>query len=214
MASPARAIPASTRPRKRGTSWVRKNKIYSDVTDDGFVAHWRPKVEGVAKKMIRDYRLPESNYDDLLSDGMLALVRIPRQARWNSIYVWRGIVNGMRDGLRKATRRFERFEVWSNVPDVIATKENTADDLSLDKLVRELRGREGFVTRLYLEGKTEREIARQLGGSVQEARMFLSAAVATMRKVARVEKQLDEAFPCSRDSEVEHYKKVLKDLPK
>jgi hypothetical protein len=164
--------------------------------------------------MIRDYRLPESNYDDLLSDGMLALVRIPRQARWNSIYVWRGIVNGMRDGLRKATRRFERFEVWSNVPDVITTKENTADDLSLDTLVKELRGREGFVIKLYLEGKTEREIAHQLGGTIQEARMFISAAVATMRQAARIEKQKDEQFPGSREIEVKYYRQVLKSLPK
>jgi len=172
--------------KKRGTSWVDPKKIYSRVDDDGFVQHWKPIIEGIATKMIRDYRLPDSNFDDLLSDGLLALCRVPKDARWNSKYVWMAVVNQMRRCLQNSRTRFSRYELWGNVPDTQHSTDGHSDRLELDTLVRELRGEEGLVIKLFIAGKTEREIADYIGGSVKEAKMFLSAAVQSMRRQARI----------------------------
>ena len=145
--------------------------------------------------MVRDYRLPQSNYDDLMSDGMLALARVPKTARWNSNYVWRAIVNRMRGGLRSAKKRFYRFELWASVPDTQFAPHNTVASLTLETLVKELRGREGFIVRMYLKGNTEREIAKRLRMTVADAKVLMDAAISTMQRVARINLLNDEPFP-------------------
>lgn len=180
------------RPKKIGTSWVDPRSVYSAVDDVGFVQHWKPIIEKIAATMVRSYHLPESNLDDLMSSGMLGLCRVPKDARWNANYVWRLVRNTMITELRKSTLRYSRFELWGNPPDTQAAKDGIHDRLSIEFLVTNLSGREGHVTKLFLAGYTDIEIARDIGSTVRDAKLLLTAAIATMQKCARINQEQPE----------------------
>jgi DNA-directed RNA polymerase specialized sigma24 family protein len=178
---------------KRGTSWVKKKDIYSAVDDAGYFEHWKPKIEEVAHKMVHDYRLPDSNLDDLISDGILALTRVPKESRWNSKYVWVAIQNRMRDGLQQAKTRWSRFELWAELPDTIPAPDGINNRVALKQIVSTLEGLEANVVNLYLYGYDDREIAFRLGVQLPEVKAAMLTAVSSMRSRINPQEHLNNA---------------------
>ena len=180
-------------PKKRGTSWVKKSAIYSDISDDGFVAHWKPKVEEIARKMIYDYNLPDSCFDDFMSDGMNALARVPVESRWNAKYVWMAIRNKLITQLKSARTRLSRLGYWGELPldgehldpaqriAIPVAPDGINTRIFLESCVIRLEEPNKQVVTLYLNGYTEKESAALLGITPQEIKTRMEAAILTMR---------------------------------
>lgn len=169
---------------KRGTSWRTGDEIYSDTTDEGYFQHWRPIAENLAAKMLRSSGLPECCRDDFVSDALLALARVPQAARWNAKYVRKAIELALITQWRRARTRWERFEMWAQLPEAHAVAE-TLDGMMLRQFVKPLVGREKRVTELYLLGHGFVEIGRRIGRTPKEAQEIFGKAVARMQEAAR-----------------------------
>jgi DNA-directed RNA polymerase specialized sigma24 family protein len=169
-------------PKKKGTSWVKKADIYSDMTDDGFVAHWKPIIESIAKVMLNSYRLPDSCYDDFLSDGMTALARIPRESRWNANYVQTAIRNKLITQLKSAKTRWGRLEYWGEIPeDSAVCPDTTVNRLTLQACTIILTGIALQVVTLYLRGYSDKDVAVILSITPQEVKATMGTAVSDMQ---------------------------------
>ena len=194
---------------RRGTSWVAKKDQYSRTDDEGFFAHWKPVVEGIAKRMIVDYRLSSSNFEDFLSDGMLALNNVPQEARWNANYVRTAIRSKLITQLHSAKTRRLRLEYWDEykeTPSVVDFNQLADFDptlalkvrplpvapdgidmrLTLKACVDSLEGTENIVVRLQLAGLTEREIGQRLKLETAKVKQILASALSHMQTTAGI----------------------------
>ena len=168
--------------KKRGTSWVKKSAIYSDMTDDGFVAHWKPVIESIAKVMLNSYRLPDSCYDDFMSDGMTALARIPRESRWNANYVQTAIRNKLITQLKSAKTRWGRLEYWAEIPEESAVcPDDTVNRLTLQACTVILKGIALQVVTLFLRGYSDKDVAAILSITPAEVKTVYGTAVSDMQ---------------------------------
>jgi DNA-directed RNA polymerase specialized sigma24 family protein len=167
---------------KKGTSWVKKADIYSDVTDEGFVAHWKPAIESLARTMLFNYRLPDSCFDDFVSDGMAALARVPKESRWNANYVRTAIRNKLITQLKSSKTRWGRLELWADVPeDSAIAPDGTVDRLTLQACTLILTGLASQVVTLYLHGYADKDVAVLLSITPQEVKAIMLTAVSDMR---------------------------------
>jgi DNA-directed RNA polymerase specialized sigma24 family protein len=158
-----------------------KGRAWRKSDEQAYFDYFKPQVVKVAAKMILDYRLPESSKDDLISDGLLALARVPKENRWSGKYVYTAIINRMRDGLQQARTRWSRYELWAELPEV-AAPDGIDGRIAMRELVDGLEGVQADVVVLFLQGYDNKEIAKLLKVDPAVAKEAYLQAVELMRQ--------------------------------
>lgn len=197
-----------TKRRKRGTDWRTKEYEkplwqkalkWRKSDEQAYFDYFKPRIEEVAVKMVRDYRLPDSCLDDLMSDGLLALARIPKENRWSGKYVFTAIVNRMRDGLSQAKTRWSRFELWAEVPDTLHAPDGIDGRIAIRQMVSMLEGFESQVVELHLQGFETKEIAVKLGVQPAAVKCAWDSAAANIRQRINPTEETQTCQPISTD---------------
>lgn len=177
--------------KKKGTDWRtpgyakcrwQKSQRWRKSDEAAYFAYFKPRIEDVAVRMVRDYRLPESCKDDLISDGLLALARVPKENRWSGKYVYQAIVNRMRDGLQQARTRWSRFELWAEMPYEPHAPDGINGRIEIRQMVTMLEGQQQRVIELHLAGHEHKEIAVTLGITTADVKASWEAACAHIRE--------------------------------